>query len=150
MSLFTRLYPDKGVEDVLRSSAGILAAQSVQEAISEVFPFLWSNYSMAELRGKASFFTSHKSQLARLVYRCILVFSDNVVLSIPSGSKDLAVRSVLPPISQPKLAMCLNEKDFNVNYIDRKLQVSILLIYICLFYDVPIFNEENFFSQYVI
>ena len=57
MSLFTRLYPDKCVEDVLRSSSGILAAQSVQQAISEVFPLLWSNYSMVELKGKLMIFT---------------------------------------------------------------------------------------------
>ena len=50
MSLFSRLYPEKSVEDILKSSSGILAAQSVQQAISEVFPLLWSNYSL-ELKG---------------------------------------------------------------------------------------------------
>ena len=50
MSLFSRLYPEKSVEDVLQSSTGILAAQSVQQAVSEAFPTLWSNYSV-ELKG---------------------------------------------------------------------------------------------------
>lgn len=46
MSLFSRLYPDKSVEDILQSPTGIFVAQSVQQAISEVFPVLWSNCSM--------------------------------------------------------------------------------------------------------
>lgn len=52
MSLFSRLYPEKSVQDVLQSSTGILAAQSVQQAVSEAFPALWSNYSV-ELKGNA-------------------------------------------------------------------------------------------------
>lgn len=52
MSLFSRLYPDKSVENVLQSSTGLLVAQSVQQAISEIFPVLWSNYSM-DLKGKS-------------------------------------------------------------------------------------------------
>lgn len=39
------------------------------------------------------------------------------------GRKDLAVRSVLPPINEQKLKLCLKEKDFHTNHIDRKLQV---------------------------
>lgn len=50
MSLFSRLYPEKSVENVLQSSIGVLAAQSVQKAISEVFPVLWNNHSV-QLKG---------------------------------------------------------------------------------------------------
>ena len=49
------------------------------------------------------------------------------------GSKDLAVRSVLPPIvNEEKLTMCLNDKDFQVNHIDRKLQVRMVSSDLCV------------------
>ncbi|XP_046845454.1 tetratricopeptide repeat protein 16-like [Xenia sp. Carnegie-2017] len=80
MSLFSRLFPQKSVQDVLESANGIEAAEMVRKAISSSFPSLIPNY--------------------------LLQFK---------GSKDLSLKTVLPPINEQKLNTCLTEKDFCMN-----------------------------------
>ena len=102
MSLFSRLYPERSVHDVLRSSAGMLAAQSVQQAISEIFPVFWSSHSMVEPKGKSMSFTKGPFTLrficgsARMKLSPVSILS---VLGLPIYMVQAQIKCVRVPFS---------------------------------------------------
>lgn len=51
MSLFSRLFPQKSVQDVLESANGIEAAEMVRKAISSSFPSSIPNY-LLQFKGR--------------------------------------------------------------------------------------------------